>query len=319
MGLKKRIQSNPSLAGMAEIIPDVTFSRAGGEALKMQLIVPWAVGESRADPEFLLEKRYPLVVFVQGSGWTFPNVWYEMPQLCALAREGFVVAAITHRNALEGNPFPACLQDVKTALRYLRANAEEYGIDADRAGLWGTSSGANLSLLAAMTVGDPRYETEEYRGYSDDVDYVAACFPTTDFVEYMLDETSDPGIKDVFAALSGGTVDEEMSVLKKMSPCYYVQKYLKEKSISEKCLKEKTFSEKSMKTTGEFTCPPIFLAHGNRDALIPCRQTEKLYELLDRAGADVTMVTVEGAPHEGSFWSDRMLQLIYSFIRENAG
>ena len=293
MGLKKYISNNPSLEGLAEVIPDVVFSHAGGEALKMQIIVPWTVGERRDNPDFTLEKRYPLVVFVQGSGWTFPNVWYALPQLCELAREGFVVATITHRNALEGHPFPACLQDVKTAIRYLRANAEEYGIDTERVGLWGTSSGANLSLLTAMTAGDPQYETEEYRGYSDAVDYVAACFPTTDFVEYMLDETSDPDIKNVFVALSGGAVDSEMTVLKKMSPCYYVRE--------------------------PFSCPPIFLAHGNRDALIPCRQTEKLYERLERAGADVTMVTVEGAPHEGSFWSDEMLQLIFAFIRENAG
>lgn len=217
MGNIIKLPSNPAWEGMAEVFPDVVFSQAGGEELKMQIIAPWWDRGGKEVP------AYPLVVFVQGSAWTFPGVWYQIPQLSELARKGYVVATITHRNSMEGHPFPACLQDVKTAIRFLRKNAPLYGIDAERVGLWGTSSGANLSLLAAMTEGEERYITEEYQGYSDRVDYVAACFPTTDLVEYMLDDGGEQEIKDIFTALSGGIVDEEMSVLKEMSPYHRVQ------------------------------------------------------------------------------------------------
>lgn len=288
MGDRIKVQANPSWEGMAEIFPDVVFSRAGGEELKMQIIAPWWDREGKEIP------RCPLVVFVQGSAWTFPGVWYQIPQLCQLAKQGYVVATITHRNSMEGHPFPACLQDVKTAVRFLRKHASEYGIDPDRAGLWGTSSGANLSLLCAMTGGEERYETKEYPGYSDMVDYVVACFPTTDLVEYMKDDAMDPEIKEIFTALSGGTVDEEMSILKEMSPYYRV----KEKPA--------------------VTYPPFLIAHGDADELIPHSQSVKLCEELEKKGADVTMVTVEGAPHEDSFWSQEMLDFIFSFIQKNA-
>ena len=287
----KKIKCNPTLQGMVEVFPDIVFSRAGGEELKMQIISPWWERDKGVIP------AYPAVVFVQGSGWTFPNVWMELPQLCELARKGYVVATITHRNAIEGHPYPACIQDVKTAIRFLRKHAKDFGIAAGRIGLWGTSSGANLSLLTAMTMGDVRYMSEEHAEYSDAVDYVAACFPTTDFVEFMKDETADQGIKDVFTALSGGHVDEDMMVLKEMSPYYLVKKATKEEIEA---------------------YPPMFIAHGDSDELIPHRQSLKFYEALEEVGADATMVTVEGAPHEGSFWSREMLDLIFEFIEENS-
>lgn len=286
MGSHKRIQANHSWEGMAEIFPDVVFSHAGGEELKMQIIAPWWNREGDQIPQ------YPLVVFVQGSAWTFPGVWYQIPQLSELARKGYVVATITHRNSLEGHPFPACLQDVKTAIRFLRKNASEYGIAAGRIGLWGTSSGANLSLLAALTEGEERYTTEEYPEYSDVVNFVVACFPTTDLAGYMRDDRMDQEIKDIFVALSGGKLDEEMSVLREMSPYYRV------------------------KESDNVTYPPIFIAHGDADELIPHEQSMKLYKELEKKGTDVTMVTVEGAPHEDSFWSQEMLDLIFGFIKK---
>lgn len=288
MAKRISIPANPSWEGFAEIFPDVVFSRAGGEELKMQIMAPWWDREGVQIPE------YPLVVFVQGSAWTFPGVWYQIPQLCQLARQGYVVATITHRNSMEGHPFPACLQDVKTAVRFLRENAPQYGIDPDRVGLWGTSSGANLSLLSALTEGEARYETNEYPEYSDKVDYVVACFPTTDLVEYMKDDAMDPEIKEIFVALSGGKLDPEMSILREMSPYHRV------------------------KENPAVTTMPFLIAHGDADELIPHAQSVKLCEELEKKGADVTMVTVEGAPHEDSFWTREMLDLIFDFIKKNS-
>ena len=114
------IPCNPALDGLAKVIPDVVFSQAQGQALKLQLLLPWRaqeVGNTR---------RYPLIVFVQGSAWTFPDVYFELPQLGQYAQAGYVVATVTPRHGLEGHPFPAYLQDVKTAIRFLRKHAAEY-------------------------------------------------------------------------------------------------------------------------------------------------------------------------------------------------
>ncbi len=285
----KRIKYNPTMEGMAEIIPDVVFSNAGGVELKMQIILPWWDRENKN-----LIPSYPLVVFVQGSAWTFPNVWYEVPQLCELARKGYVVATITHRNSLEGHPYPACIEDIKTAIRYLRKNAKSYGIDTEKVGIWGTSSGGNLALLTAMTIGDDRYITDEHTGYSDKVNFCVSCFPTTDFVECMKSESFDKGIKDIFVALSGGSLDEDMTVLKNMSPYHIV--------------------DECIKNNKKLQCPPIFMAHGTKDMLIPYEQSEKLYYKLKECETDVTMVAVEDAPHEGPFWSREFLDMVFEFI-----
>lgn len=82
----KVIKNNPALKGMAVMIPDIVFSTAQGSDLKMQLLKPWADETLKEQP------KYPLIVFVQGSAWTFPDVYYELPQLAQFAREGYVVA-----------------------------------------------------------------------------------------------------------------------------------------------------------------------------------------------------------------------------------
>ena len=74
--------------GMATYVPDIEFASPAGRTLKMQLLrpaLPWD-----------LDKRVPapLIVFVQGSAWRYPNAYNELPQLASFAREGYVVASI---------------------------------------------------------------------------------------------------------------------------------------------------------------------------------------------------------------------------------
>ena len=167
------IKRNPTLDGLAEISPDIVYSHAGGKDLTLRVIYPWRNDANAA-------RRYPLILFIQGSGWTFPNINYEIPQLSWYARHGYVVATVTHRNCYDGFPFPAFLQDVKCALRYLRAHADDWSIDPERVTVYGTSSGGNTALLVGLTGDDPRYKTDEYADQSDAVSAVVECFGPTD-------------------------------------------------------------------------------------------------------------------------------------------
>ena len=160
---------NPTLQGLARTRWDVIYSTATGTPLKAVLITPWNEAI----------KNRPAIVFVQGSGWGFPDVNFEIPQLSELAQAGYVVMTVTHRNRYDGHPFPAFLQDVKCAIRFLRAHADQYGVDPQRIGIYGTSSGGNTALLVAMTGDDPRYKTEEYQEYSDSVCCMVECFGPT--------------------------------------------------------------------------------------------------------------------------------------------
>jgi len=101
----------------------------------------------------------PLVVFVHGGGYESGNrravsaVWGDMDKLMAqVAAHGYVVAAISYRLSSEAK-FPAQLDDAKTAIRWLRANAGQYGIDSRRVAIWGESVGGSLAALVGTSCG----------------------------------------------------------------------------------------------------------------------------------------------------------------------
>ena len=277
----RHISSNPNLTGLAEVTPDIVYSTAAGVDVKLSLLLPWGAVE-RGD-------RLPLIVFVQGSAWTFPNIGYEIPQLSRYAQEGYAVATLTHRSCLEGHPFPAYLKDVKTAIRFLRANAEAYAIDRERVCIFGTSSGGNTALLVALTADDPAFKTDEYAGESDKVQLMIECFGPTDLAAMVsAGAEQDESFAEIFRGLAGSRPLSE--VLHEMSPVSRVVAGAK--------------------------YPPMLLIHGDADELVPYDQMTKMYRVLLENEADVKAICVDGAPHEGSFWSRELHDIILGFIRE---
>lgn len=280
----KVIKNNPTFKGMARMIPDVVFSTENGADLKMQMLQPWF-------PETETERIFPLVVFVQGCAWTFPDVYYEIPQLSVLARKGYVVATVTHRNSVEGHAFPAFLQDIKTAIRFLRKNAAFYHIDPERVGIWGTSSGGNAALLVGLTADEERYETPEHAGFSDGVKCVVDCFGPTDLMKMKedLEKQQDENFNAIYHGLLGEDTPENQKRLEQLVPMNHVEKGKK--------------------------YPPFLLLHGDNDTLVDYSHSLRMFHALSDAGADASMVRVEGAPHEDSFWSQEALDIIWEFIQ----
>ena len=91
---------------------DVPYCVRDGQILTMQLIFPvFPVGMMPEVPPDYVNPKLPLVVFIQGSGWRKQNVYWSLPNLVDLAREGFVVASVEYR-ASDDAPWPAFLQDV---------------------------------------------------------------------------------------------------------------------------------------------------------------------------------------------------------------
>lgn len=270
---QKTYANNPARSGMARLVDGISYSAKGDPKTKLVLLKPW---EEAA--------RYPLVVFVQGSGWTTPNLGYEIPQLSRLAQQGYVVATVSHRDAKEGNPYPAFLQDVKTAIRYLRAHAEEYSIDPAHVCIYGTSSGGNTAMLVGATGDDPQLKTDEYAEQSDAVNCVVSCFGPMDLTK--LPEIQNP-LDDIFLALIGD--NDPAAVLKAMSPYYAIGK--------------------------DTPFPPCLIAHGTDDRIVPYFLAEMMAEKLNQLGKDVRLLTVTDAPHEDTFWSWPLIEDIYAFIK----
>lgn len=281
MGFYKAIPHNPSLEGMVTLKADVPFAQPDGERLAMQILKPMWKAEGDG---------FPLVVFIQGSAWTKPDQFWQLPQLSLLARRGFVVASVTHRSCYTA-PAPAFLADVKAAIRFLRAHAEEYDIDAARVCAWGTSSGGNTALLLGMTGDNPAFETEEWAGESSRVQAVVDCFGPTDLVRMMEEQFANVPMeqKKLLFALGGASTEEGCRErLRAISPIRYAEPGKK--------------------------LPPILMLHGDADELVLYRDSEALHRQLETCGYDVSFVRVHGAPHEGSFWSLPLLEIIFSFI-----
>lgn len=264
---------------------------------ELDLFLPWY---SAMNPD---HHRRPLIVFVQGSAWTTPNRNNQVPQLSTFARMGYIVATVGHRNAKEGYPFPAYLQDVKTAIRFLRTHADEYDIDPEHVAIWGTSSGGNTALLVALTPDDPRYKTEDYADVSDRVTACVSCFGPANMLTMFPPEKiqpmfaalnkglavgADPGELALFFGLKGD--QDAMTVMRAMSPVNEVAA----------CKK----------------IPPVLLLQGDADPVVPYAQAEEMLKALLDVHAVAEMVRIEGAPHEDNFWSQELLDIIGEFIKK---
>lgn len=279
---KWTIANNPDMLDLIDLKTDILFSSAGGENLSLQLLKPmWASGGA----------GFPLVVFIQGSSWTKPNQFWQIPQLSMLARRGFVIASVTHRSCWNV-PAPAFLKDVKAALRFLRTNAKEYDIDPARVCAFGTSSGGNTALLLGLTGDDPAFETDEWAGQSTRVSCVVDCFGPTDLIKMIDDQygAMPKNEQNLLYALGGFDPDAYQQTLRAISPIEYVKEGV--------------------------PLPPFLILHGDADNVVLFEDSEALHDKLNDCGHSADLVRVTGAPHEGSFWSAKLLDIIFDFIEK---
>lgn len=278
------IENNPGLTGQVRLIDNVTYAAVDGRPLKMAILEPWT---QRFPLKYHLAPR-PLIVFVQGSSWRVGKMGEQIPQLVQFVKAGYVVATVQHRNTLDGYPFPAFLEDVKTAIRYLRRRAVKFAIDSDRVAIWGTSSGANAAMLVGLTGDDPRYAGHLYRTESDRVNAVVSCFAPMDVLDTFDYTAAVPGSELLKFCLLGMDRKKWPEIAKEMSPLDQVK-------------------------PGQ-DYPPFLLFHGDADKVVPYQQMVKMYDKLEADGYDVAAYRVKGANHEKDFWSERVYQTVLEFL-----
>lgn len=268
-------------------IPNVEYAVRPEEVLHLQLLLPAGLL-----PGMYSKRKFPLVVYVQGAAWQEQEMYYNLPQLCYLVKEGFVVASVKHRASATAK-FPAYLQDVKSAIRYLRANADQYFIDPENVAVWGDSSGGNAALLAGVTGDMDEYKTEDNKELSDCVKAVVDFYGPTDLgqinnaprnPEFLKDRVNTPE-NIVF----GGRVDLHPELAQAGNPVNYVTK------------------EKEL--------PPFLIVHGDSDAMVPFNQSVLMVQKLQECGKMVEFYKVCGADHGIFFWTDELLDIVVQFLK----
>lgn len=231
--------------------PDVTYCVMDGVELKMDIYRP----QSGAAPT-------PALLYVHGGGWTGGDKRSGIQDIPELLARGYLIAAVNYRLAPRYK-FPAMIEDVKCAVRFLRANAERYNINRDKIGAWGGSAGGHLVALLGTADETAGWEVGQYLDQSSRVQAVVDMFGPTDLT--VLFEGANPRLMEqVF-----GTSDRNSETLKRASPVTWVS------------------SDDS----------PFLILHGERDTLVPVSQSQIFYEKLQAANVPVTLVIVKNAGH----------------------
>ncbi len=143
---------SPVVPETVHAILDVPYARHGSRKVLCDLFIPRDAWENAA-------ARRPAIVVVHGGGWKNGDKTKFRALAVALARRGYVTAAIEYRLAHEAK-FPAAIQDCNAAVRFLRANAARYRIDPQRIGAVGGSAGGHLVGLMATAFNEPRLQGE---------------------------------------------------------------------------------------------------------------------------------------------------------------
>ena len=234
---------------------DITYCTAGGVALKMDVYFPYA----------LEDRPWPVAVFVHGGGYTSGDKKSVGVGGGQLRDRGYLLASVNYRLAPQYK-WPAQIEDVKCAVRFLRANAAAYNIDPNRIGAWGDSAGGHLVALLGLTGPDAGFEgSGGYAGQSSRVRAVVDEYGPTDFTTYNL---GDYGA-DLLQFILGTTRAKAPEVLKHASPVTYVSR----------------------------DAPPFLIIQGDRDRIVPPAQSQELYDRLKDAGAPATLLVVRNAGH----------------------
>jgi acetyl esterase/lipase len=224
----------------------------------------------------------PLVIYIHGGGWVgghsrnsgafvdFPGV------LASLAARGYVVSSLNYRLSSEA-PFPAAIQDVKAAIRWLRAHADEYGIDRTRVMVWGGSAGGQLAGLATTSCGiaalDPALATDSpSKAESDCVQGAVLWYSVLDFDTLIQAQTRN---------VTGPVVNPTSRYL----GCELTQ------CAAETVRLASAFSQINANT------PPILLIHGADDQVVPPAQSQAFYDKLKATTGKSELLMIPDVDH----------------------
>lgn len=271
MGMGMGPRASPLLPDGTRVFRDIAYVPDGHKNQMLDLYLPEA-GEN-----------LPLIIYLHGGAWLGGSK-NQTPAI-GFVEEGYAAASVEYRFSQHAI-FPAQIEDVKTAVRWLRANADEYGIDAERFGVWGHSAGAHLAILLGVTDGVTEFEVGENLDVSSAVQVVIDNYGPTDFA--LMDAHRLPDGQEHNPAdspesqLVGGALQENLDAVARANPITYVSE-------------------------GD---APFLVVHGDSDPVVPHNQSVILVEALEDANVPVEFYTVAGGGH-GGFTDPRVLELTF--------
>lgn len=211
-----------------------------------------------------------------------------MPYSKGMVQRGFAVACINYRLTNE-SIWPAQIIDVKSAIRYLRANAPAYRLYPDKIGIWGDSAGGQLAAVAGTAANVPAFDKGDNMDVPSTVQAVVDDFGITDLVKlvnYPLRGVYN-GADTAFSKLVGGPVLSHLALAKTASPMTYIN--------------------------GDE--PPFMIWHGRWDILIPDDQSVILHNALRSRGINSQLTQVDYMNHaDWKFYTADRINRVAAFF-----
>ncbi|MFN0109048.1 MAG: prolyl oligopeptidase family serine peptidase [Blastocatellia bacterium] len=251
-------------------IEDVVYGHKDGLAMTLDVMIP----ETKP-------KNIGVILIVSGS-WKSKKSDIPSEEVLlrgqhwaqGLLNGGFTLFLVRH-GSTPRYPVPEMVGDIKRSVRFVRLHAKEYGVDPNRLGIVGGSSGGHLALMTALTADDGKADAKDpVEKVSSRVQAILAWFPPVDFINwgaengYKIIEKIRPTL---FPEMFGKVTDLE-NQLKSVSPIYYATE----------------------------SAPPLFLVHGDADKTVPVQQSQILKAKYEELKRPVSLTIHPGGPH--TYW-----------------
>jgi acetyl esterase/lipase len=250
----------------------------------------------------------PLVVYIPGGGFVRAPKESAINLRTFVAEAGFVVASIQYRTLSDSANYRDSIADVKSAIRHLRAHADEYGIDPGKVAVWGESAGGYLAAMVGVTGEIKSFDVGDNLDQSSAVQAVVDEFGPSDMSKIAADFDSEtqrayssprnPLALYINGLASGKSLLDEPTAATTANPLTYVNA----------------------------SAAPFLLFHGSQDGLVSPSQTLLLHNALNSTGAHSTRYVLDGAGHgdmaflgnpkAGLPWStNEVMGLIVDFLK----
>ncbi len=235
-------------------------------------------------PHGSAEKPQPVIVWIHGGAWRSGSK-EGVPVLHWLKR-GFSIASIDYRLSPEA-PFPAQVEDIKAAIRFLRARSETYRLDPQRMVIAGASAGGHLAALVGVSnrLKDLEGNSGEHLGIDSSVQGIVSFYGASN-LQSILDQSTEFGKSVRVPALDlllGGQPIDKPLLARLASPVVHV----------------------------DATDPPLWLVHGDADPQMPIEQSKELAAVYSKLGLSVDFEVLPGSKHGGAeFFEEKRLNRI---------
>lgn len=223
--------------------------------------------------------KRPLILWICGGAFMVEDRSIWIPTLIPYLEIGYSVASVDYRVSSDA-PYPAAVQDIKAAIRFLRANSDRYGIDPSRIVVAGESAGGYLALMSGS--GESGLDIGDYPSLSSIPDAIVDYYGPADLNLHG----NNPNCNQQIALFTPNYSEKR---LEECSPIHHIHKGF----------------------------PPTLIFHGSDDDLVPLKGSQELYEKLQNYDIQSDFFTIVGACHgDDAFYSSSIRKIVCNFLNK---